>query len=146
MIPALQQDEPSFARMVRGRHPVRRANLIALSRRWQMQQEARQREAQARFDALGRAVERFEPARVCRPPRPAHEVIKRVAARHRMLVEELLSPSRKHQVIAARFDAIVEVYQTCRIGERRLSLPEIGRLFRRDHTSILSALRRRGVA
>lgn len=142
----LASEPITFARMVRGRHPVKRANLIDLSRRWQMQHEARQKQAQARAGALGRAVGRFAPTLTSEPHRPAHEVIKRVAAQHRMSVKELLSPSRTHRVIAARFDAIVEVYETCRRSESRLSLSEIGRLFGRDHTSILSALRKRGVA
>ncbi len=54
-------------------------------------------------------------------------------------VDEVLGKSRQGHVLEVRHRAMVEVY-------RRfpwMSYPQMGRLFRRDHSSIMSALRRR---
>lgn len=93
-----------------------------------------------------------------KPPKPRYlaveplplsthrEVIARVVAWHLgVTVEDVMGKSRRRPVIAAKFDAIAAVYAICRIDGRRYSLSELGRAFGgRDHTSMLSALRRRG--
>ena len=73
------------------------------------------------------------------------DVIERVVAWHpKVTVEDVIDSSRMRRIIPARFDAIAAVYENCRIDGRRYSLPELGRAFGRDHTSILAALRKRG--
>ena len=73
------------------------------------------------------------------------EVIARCVAWHPgVTVEDIMSQCRTHRIIAAKHDAIAAVYENCRIDGRRYSLPELGRAFGRDHTSILAALRKRG--
>lgn len=71
-------------------------------------------------------------------------LLEQVAFWHEVTVADLRGPERRFH--AARFDAIAAVYVNCRIDGRRLSLHEIGRHFGfRDHTTILNALRRRGL-
>ncbi len=67
--------------------------------------------------------------------------IGRIAAWHGLTYEDILGPSRTHPVIAARFDAIASLYRLM----PRANLSELGRHFRRDHTSIRAALIVRGV-
>lgn len=74
-------------------------------------------------------------------------IIEMVAAWHMMTVEDLTGPSRQRHHCAARFDAIAAIYTLIKINGRRMSLPEVARYFGgRDHTSILNALRKRGVS
>ncbi len=72
---------------------------------------------------------------------PAALIIAQVAALHRLNVEDLTGISRVVPIIEARFDAIAAVY----LARPDLSLIQIGKLFNRDHTSVLAAVRRRGV-
>lgn len=64
--------------------------------------------------------------------------IRRETARHYRLTDaELLSPSRKWRVAHPRQ---VAMYLSRRLAFR--SLPEIGRHYRRDHTTVIQAIRR----
>lgn len=73
--------------------------------------------------------------------KPAREIIERVAEYHRMTVGDILDQGRSRKYIEARFDAIAAV----RLAYPEKSTPWLGRLFHRDHTSILHALEKRGV-
>ena len=55
------------------------------------------------------------------------------------------SDSRLIPIVEARFDAIVAVRINCRVAGKRPGLMDLARLFKRDHTSIISALRQRGL-
>lgn len=68
------------------------------------------------------------------------EIISSVAAVHGIPVEAIMSARRDRQAVNARFDAIVAV----RNEHPHLSLPQIGRIFRKDHSSIHYALTKRG--
>jgi chromosomal replication initiation ATPase DnaA len=68
----------------------------------------------------------------------ARERIALVAAVHGVEIPVMLGNSRQRKVVAARWGAIRFVH------ELGLSTPQIGKLFNRDHTSILHALGRRG--
>lgn len=70
----------------------------------------------------------------------ALRIIAQVAACHRLTVEDILGPSRKAPVIAARQDAMVEVF----LARTDLSFPMIGRVFHRDHSTVVHAVKRRG--
>lgn len=70
------------------------------------------------------------------------EIIQVVANKHAVTVGEILGPSRNKRIVAARHEAMAEA------GRLRpdLSLPQIGRQFgKRDHTTVLHALRKMGV-
>jgi len=128
----------------------RRDALIAASRAWERkQQEAA--EARRREDAMRQAEERREAEaiqveRSVPKPRPstpfdARNLVARVAVWHGYTFDDVTGPSRSAPLVQARFDAIVAVATTY----PGMSLPMMGRLFKRDHTSILSALRKRGL-
>lgn len=68
----------------------------------------------------------------------ARHIIMEVAIAHGVSYEDILGRSRARHLVAARHEAIYEV----RKRRPHLSLPQIGRIFKRDHTTILHALRR----
>lgn len=65
------------------------------------------------------------------------DIIAETAAKHRVPVKDMLSPSHKRPLVRARWEA----YHRCR-HEARQSLPAIAKQFRRDHTTILYGIRR----
>lgn len=115
-------------------------------------------EAARRIEAAGRAfAERearakgIDPVLAAHPPgqspRPAvpskrtpgacHRIIEEVAAKHDIPVHDILSDRRARVLIPARHEAIWRC-----VMETPLSLPAIGRVFHRDHTSIGHAVMR----
>jgi len=72
-------------------------------------------------------------------------IIQLVGFWHGITAHEILSDSRLIPIVEARFDAIVAVRINCRIAGKRPGLMDLARQFRRDHTSIISALRQRGL-
>jgi hypothetical protein len=68
----------------------------------------------------------------------ARRIVVEVAERHGLAVEDILGPRRSGPLIAARHEAMAEVYTRC----PALTLPQIGVLFNRDHTTVLSALKK----
>lgn len=68
-------------------------------------------------------------------------IVEGVVARHPgVTVEDVFGPCRKKHIILARFEAIAEIVE----ARPHWSYPTVGRLFNRDHTTILSALDRIG--
>ncbi len=67
--------------------------------------------------------------------RGVFELVTDIAHDHGQLLTMVLGKSRKRPVVAARRAVIVA------LRERGLSLPEIGALIGRDHTSVLHHLR-----
>lgn len=65
-------------------------------------------------------------------------IIAEVALEHRVTVEDILGHGMSHPLIRARHQAIVEVA----IRRPALSLKQIGKFFRRDHTTILHVLQK----
>lgn len=77
------------------------------------------------------------PVNLIGPPSP-RTVMKLVALKHGLAFADLSGPVRSKPVVAARHEAIGLVWTHC----RAISLPAVGRLFNRDHTSILHCLRK----
>ncbi len=75
------------------------------------------------------------------PPAPSRELAARVAAWHHLTAKEIFGPSRRPGIVAARHDAMAAV----RMANPALSLPMIGRVFKRDHTTVMHALQKLGV-
>lgn len=73
--------------------------------------------------------------------KPVMDIVERVAAEHRVRADEIFGPHRHDYIMRARHAAIVAVY----LAKPKWSLPRLGSFFERDHTTILSALRRAGV-
>lgn len=122
----------------------RRDALIAASREWERRQaeaaEARRRAEQRReMEALRleRAIPKPRPV----TPFDARNLIGRVAAWHGFTVDDVLGPSRARPLVQARFDAVAAV----KMAYPGMSLPMLGRLFKRDHTTLLHALKVRGL-
>lgn len=76
------------------------------------------------------------------PPTSSKEIIARVAAWHGYSYSDIVGISRLKPLIVARKDAIVAV----KLAYPRLSLSALGRIFRRDHTTILHHLQRAGLS
>ncbi len=72
-------------------------------------------------------------------PGTGWRIIAEVAREHMMAPADIIGRNRRKPYIAARFEAYRRVAEAT-----RWSLPRIGRLFRRDHTTVLSAFRRMG--
>lgn len=76
------------------------------------------------------------------PPRiPGIDIIKGVANKHGVTVTDLRSPRRPAYLTDIRQEAMALVYQL----RPDLSLPAIARLFNKDHTTVLHAVRKLGV-
>jgi hypothetical protein len=70
--------------------------------------------------------------------RSGHDIICDVSAETGVTVQQILSPCRAHNVVAARHLAIYRVAR-----ERPdYSSPHLGRLFHRDHSTVLHAIRK----
>ncbi|MDI1262263.1 MAG: helix-turn-helix domain-containing protein [bacterium] len=76
---------------------------------------------------------------------PAMTIIHRIATESGITVSDMLSPSKRRKFLVPRNRAIVEVAETCRLSGERLSLGTLGRLFKRDHTTVLHALQKAGL-
>jgi hypothetical protein len=85
-------------------------------------------------------VERYE-IRADTPKAQVRKVIEAVCERHEVAYTAVMSRSRFADIVAARHEAIVAVATAF----PWMSLPKIGRVFGRDHTSILHALDKFGV-
>lgn len=65
------------------------------------------------------------------------DITREVANRHGLTWSEIMGPSRHRQMAWARHEAWSLIW-----AQGRLSLPQIGRRFDRDHTTVLSGIRR----
>lgn len=71
------------------------------------------------------------------------QIIAEVAERHEMTPAEITGPWRWKRHCRARYEAMWLARQVMgKDGKPLYSLPEIGRVFRRDHTTVINALRR----
>lgn len=64
-------------------------------------------------------------------------IIRSVAVKHGVSVETILGRDKTKEVCAARHEAVYEVRKNT-----RLSLPQMGLIFHRDHTTLISSIRR----
>jgi chromosomal replication initiation ATPase DnaA len=74
------------------------------------------------------------------PSRVAH-IIFETAQEHRQAVCDVLGDTRIRAVYYARSEAMRRVRNMTTLCGRRPSLPQIGKWFDRDHTSVLYAIR-----
>ena len=68
-------------------------------------------------------------------------IIREVAEAHGVTLAEILSDYRDHRIVAARRAAILAVIRM----KPHLSLPDVGRVFGRDHTTIMHHLEVAGI-
>ena len=70
-------------------------------------------------------------------------IVREVAEQHGFTVDQLVSPSRRHDLSRARFECFGRIRAEIRFRSGPPSLPQIGRWFGgRDHTTVLNGLRR----
>jgi len=74
-------------------------------------------------------------------PRRAKMIKAHAAKAHGLTVEDLEGPRRTSAVVRARWEAIAAIAK----ANPSWSLPQIGRCFNKDHTTVLNALREMGV-
>ena len=74
------------------------------------------------------------------PRVPALKIISEVAAEYGVTVDEIRGPRRHGDLVKPRHAAMCRVY----LQRPDMTLPEIGRLFRKDHTTVLHAIKRGG--
>lgn len=65
------------------------------------------------------------------------DIIRDVAIKHNVTKDQILGYVRIGRVVRARQEAFARVRDDC-----KLSYPNIGRLFRRDHATIIHGIRR----
>lgn len=73
--------------------------------------------------------------------RPVSEIILAKAIEHGITPGDIMGKSRQQKIVNARHEAMAEAY----VERPDLSLIQIGRHFKRDHTSVLHAVKVRGV-
>jgi chromosomal replication initiation ATPase DnaA len=75
--------------------------------------------------------------------RKAREIVAEVAKSHGFTFDDMIGPRRFREISLARQEAVWACRQVRRAdGSQRYSLPFLGHLLNRDHTSILNAERR----
>ncbi len=74
------------------------------------------------------------------PKTPAREIISRIGVVHGYSLAEIIGPGLEKPLVQARYDAIKAVAD----HRPELSTTQLGRIFNRDHASIIHALKKRG--
>lgn len=74
-------------------------------------------------------------------PNRVETIIREVAAKHGVSVEAIKGRRKDNGIVAIRHEAMVRAY----LEAEDLSLPQISRIFKRDHTSLLHAVQKAGV-
>lgn len=83
-------------------------------------------------------IPNFAPFNFYQPPSP-YALIRYVAVKRGIKYHDIIGSSRIHPFVAARREAVTLVVEHC----RPKTLHELGRIFHRDHSSILNLLGRR---
>lgn len=71
----------------------------------------------------------------------ARRIVAVIASRYELTAEDIYRPCMNASNVAARWEAMAAVSR----ANPNWSLPKLGKFFRRDHTTILHALRKTGV-
>lgn len=97
-----------------------------------------QREQDAARRVVGNIVSQYKAIAVVGGKTPVRDIIARTAAEFNVPIEAILGNSRAYHVVEARHMAM------WRARKERLdmSLPQLGEIFRRDHTTIIHAVRK----
>lgn len=78
----------------------------------------------------------YLPSEIPTPGASSAAIIKEVSLKHGVSVDDMISEIRSVPVVGARYEAIYRIRE-----ERHLSWAQIGRLFNRDHSTILHGWR-----
>lgn len=139
---------PAFAQRVREQRRIAEREAAAAEMRAEMERREREREAarQLQIQILAARAEMESQERAERLERAkafeneanitARQIIALVAAENGLTFDEVVSRSRTRRIVMVRKLAIAKV----RADKPNMSLTQIGKIFDRDHTSILAAL------
>lgn len=126
----------------------RRQRLAEISLAYLAKQEAERKKAEReKAEALAAAKAKPLPVPLdlswmIRRPSTAPQIIARVAAWHGMSASDILTEGRgSNAVSAVRMDAVAAVAVNC----PHLTLTQLAKIFKRHHSTIISALRERGL-
>ncbi|PYE89620.1 helix-turn-helix domain-containing protein [Phyllobacterium leguminum] len=98
---------------------------------------AKQSREEAQSEAVARTKARWGAAA---PVDTVPAIIARVAHRHGFTYDDIIEQSRVKKLVAARFEAMAAV----RTAKPLMSVPEIAKWFKRDHTTVINALQKMG--
>ena len=76
------------------------------------------------------------------PRTEAQQIIHDIARKHGITYADILSKHRFRHFVAARYEAIVAV----KAAKPMLTLKQIGTIFRKDHSTVVHAFRKMGMA
>ena len=107
------------------KHTPRRDRIAELSRQWQAARQPAPIPPEKRI-----------------PRTEMQKIIDEIARQHGVTYADIVGPSRRIKIVEARYDAIAAV----KLARPEITLNQIGNIFKRDHTSALWALRKRGLA
>lgn len=123
---------PAFARQVWAKR--RQCRPRVPSKKEIARIQAQERRAKAEADRVARLKAMIERGDI-------QAIIAEVALAHRVTVEDILGHGKSAPLVKARHQAMVEVA----IRRPAFSLPQLGKVFNRDHTTILHALQKFGI-
>ncbi|GGB00232.1 hypothetical protein GCM10011491_30560 [Brucella endophytica] len=92
---------------------------------------------EAQSEAVERSTARWG---ISTPVDTVPAIIARVAHQHGFTYDDIIEQSRVRKLVAARFEAMAAV----RTAKPLMSVPEIAKWFKRDHTTVISALQKMG--
>lgn len=147
-LPRIDMYNPVFRRKAQASNKRRAEEAAELLAKARLEADRMLADAKARAEhivqtALDRAEELVTAASDV-PPQPPRvrcmTIIREVALKHGIAVEALLGQSRNRSMVPIRDEAIAAVHH----ARQDLSLPQLGRVFHRDHTTILHSLRKTG--
>lgn len=135
--------KPSKSKLIDYEPQAEKINMsLAKCKVWQEVQDEKKRQYEERqkqiADAITIASSRYAPVILRESTR---KIKKRIAEKHGVTVRDIDGIRRFHVLIAARDEAIAEVH---RIWPEK-GYCEIGRIFNKDHSSIIHSLQKSGV-
>lgn len=130
---------PEFVARV---HAKRRREAAAGRREAERQEAAKRQRRLEREAEIAAASEQMRDRQKALGARVlASQIIAEVAADFGLSAADIIGPSRFRHVVAARRQALA----TVRMQRPDLSLLQLGRIFRRDHTTVMHSLRISGL-
>ena len=134
---------PQFLRRVKEKRAREARERAALEARQAVERKKRQ-EAEAMAPMSFRVIEIPSPSAIADyvPPsgtvQPAQCIIRHVANLYGVSYGDIIGPRRSREIVAARHVAVRAVAD----ARPDMSLPMMGRVFKRDHTTLLAALKK----
>lgn len=147
----LKRIVPDQPEQINPRYLKGRDRLIAMSREYQRRQDERKAAEAAKQERIRDQVARDKAkwaacVETILVPVPDYEnIVSMVACWHGFTAQDIYRSSRAVKLVTARHDAMAAVWLNCKLEGEQPTLLSMGRAFKRDHTTVLSALRKHGL-